>query len=104
MGFVPFEEMPNACSRLPMWCTCLFMKAMASSIIGALAVGAHSGIEERVLPEVVGDAALLADPYDPGDVAKKILTDLTDKTIRLNCGRKPPRASFQLGAHGSSYT
>jgi glycosyltransferase involved in cell wall biosynthesis len=40
------------------------------------------------LPEVAGDAALLADPYDPGAIADAIYTVLTDPSIRRDLRSK----------------
>ncbi|MDN5200198.1 glycosyltransferase family 1 protein [Fulvivirgaceae bacterium BMA10] len=33
------------------------------------------------MPEIAGDSALLVDPYDPGDIAEKIIELLSDKTL-----------------------
>ena len=52
------------------------------------------------LPEVVGDAALMIDPYEPAAIADAMHRVLTDAALRASCQRRGPgpRARVLVGA------
>ena len=53
------------------------------ALMGALACGVPTVTSKTgARPEVVEDAALLADPFDADDVAEKILQLVTDRALR----------------------
>ena len=57
------------------------------------------------LPEVVGDAALLVDPYSVEDIADGLERVLGDDALRADAGRRAGRArvaALQLGALGAA--
>ena len=55
------------------------------------------------LPEVVGDAAMLVDPYDVEDIARGLAQALDDEALRVHLDREGlrARAQLQLGALGA---
>ena len=56
------------------------------------------------LPEVVGDAAVLIDPYQPDEIADAMERVLTDEALRRRPSAARPRAgpSLLLGSHGAA--
>jgi glycosyltransferase involved in cell wall biosynthesis len=85
VGFLPFEELSALLSLADAMVHVPFYEGYGFSIMAALACGCPTVASKTgCCTEVVGDAALLADPCDPGDVAEKILTILNDSELRQN--------------------
>lgn len=88
-GFVPFEDLPylynaSACFVYPS-----FYEGFGLPPLEAMACGAPvitSG--ESSLPEVVGDAAVMVDPYNYDQLAEAIHQVLTDQNLRERLIRK----------------
>jgi len=83
LDFLPFEELPalyglaDAAVHVP------FYEGFGFGLMAALACGCPTVTSASgCCPEVVGDAALLADPTDPDDVARQILRVLGDDGLR----------------------
>jgi glycosyltransferase involved in cell wall biosynthesis len=85
VGFLPFEELSALLSLADALVHVPFYEGFGFSIMAALACGCPTVASKTgCCTEVVGDAALLADPCDPGDVAEKILRILSDSELRQN--------------------
>ena len=69
------------------------LEAMAA---GAVVIASNSG----ALPEVVGDAGILIDAYDPGAIARAIIGSLSneDRVIVKCCGSAGHDQAASLGS------
>jgi glycosyltransferase involved in cell wall biosynthesis len=64
------------------------MEGFGLAVAEAMACGIPVVVSQRAsLPEIVGDAGLLADPYDEEDFAKKIVSLLTDEDLHQKLSR-----------------
>jgi len=66
-----------------------FWEGFGIPILEAMKAGTPVICSDRgALPEIAGKAALLANPHDPQDIAKKIDQVLTNKNLRQNLIKK----------------
>jgi len=89
IGFVPHEEIPllynlAELSLLPSYYESYGMTLVEAMACGCPVVASKTG----ACAEISAGAALLADPYDPGDFADKILLLLEDDNLRQQLKRK----------------
>lgn len=83
LGYVPDSDLPALYSMAELFAfPSLFegfgLPALEAMTFGCPVVAANS----TAIPEVVGNGALLADPFNPNDFADKMLSVLTDKQFR----------------------
>ncbi len=96
-GFVPFDELPMLLSLADAFVHVPFYEGFGFSVMAALACGCPTVTSKTgCCPEVVGDAAVLADPFDPADVAQQILRVLNDDALRQNLRNRGPQQMSQL--------
>lgn len=83
LGFVPDEDLPALYNRAEAFAMPSLYEGFGMPVLEAMACGCpvvttNTGCS----PEVAGDAALLVDPHDPGDIAAGIRRVLTDPSLR----------------------
>jgi glycosyltransferase involved in cell wall biosynthesis len=89
INFVPFKELAKLYSLADLIVVPPFYEGFGFSLLGALACGCPAVVSKTgTCPEVVGDSALLVDPHDPADIARKILCVLNDENLRETLRRK----------------
>jgi glycosyltransferase involved in cell wall biosynthesis len=88
-GRVPDEDVPGLLSLCEMFVYPSLYEGFGLPVLEAMACGAPV-ITSNVssMPEVAGDAALLADPLSPGDLARAIESLARDGDLRRGISRK----------------
>jgi glycosyltransferase involved in cell wall biosynthesis len=83
LGFVPDEALPPLFSGADLFALAPFYEASVTVLIEAMTCGCPI-LTSNIggCPEIVGDAALTADPRDPTDLAEKMVRILTDDRLR----------------------
>jgi len=83
IGYVTGEEIKHIYTRAKMLCFPSLFEGFGMPTVEAMAIGCPVVCSNTTsLPEVVGDAALLFDPKNPGEIAGKIKAVWTDETLR----------------------
>jgi glycosyltransferase involved in cell wall biosynthesis len=94
---VPDADLPEFYSRATVFAYPSLYEGFGLPLVEAMACGAPV-VSSRAasLPEVAGDAALLVDPLDAGDVADKLLAVLRDEPLRQRLRAAGLRRSAEL--------
>jgi glycosyltransferase involved in cell wall biosynthesis len=83
LGFVPDEVLPPLFSGADLFALAPFYEVSVTALIEAMTCGCPI-LTSNIggCPEIVGDAALMANPRDPSDLAEKMVMILTDDQLR----------------------
>ncbi len=85
LGFVPDEVLPPLFSGAELFALAPFYEASVTVLIEAMTCGCPILTSNRGgCPEIVGDAALMADPEDPSKLAESMMRILTDDQLRAD--------------------
>jgi len=97
INFIPFEELQNIYSLAELIVVPPTYEGFGFTLLGALACGCPAVASKTgTCPEVVGDAALLADPFSPEDFAEKILMLINDNNLKENLREKGLKRAHSL--------
>jgi glycosyltransferase involved in cell wall biosynthesis len=97
INFVPFEELAKLLSLGDLIVHPPFYEGFGFTLLAAMASGCPAVASKTgTCPEVTGDAALLADPRDPPDVAARILMVLRDEDLRQELRTKGLQRAAQF--------
>jgi glycosyltransferase involved in cell wall biosynthesis len=97
INFLPFEELPKLYNLAEIVVHVPQYEGFGFALMGALACGVPTVTSKTgACPEVVEDAALLADPFDADNVAEKILQLVTDRALRADLRTKGLRRMSEL--------
>jgi glycosyltransferase involved in cell wall biosynthesis len=89
LGHVPNEELPAIYNLADCFVYPSLYEAFGLAGVEAMACGCPvAGARAAAIPEVLGDAAALFDPYSPEDMARSILSIVRDPPTREACVRK----------------
>ena len=81
-GFIPDEDMGYIFSNADAFIFPSFYEGFGYPPLEAMACGTPTIVSRMPsLPEIVGDASLFVDPYDPNDIAEKIESVLSDPSL-----------------------
>lgn len=96
LRFVPNDELPLLFNLAQLFVMPSFFEGFGLTLLEAMACGCPAIVSKTgACPEVSGGAALLADPYDPTDVAEKIMFVLKNETLlREHSEMSLKRAAF----------
>jgi glycosyltransferase involved in cell wall biosynthesis len=96
VGFVSLEDLAGLYNLAELVVIPSFYEGCPATVMQAMACGSPLiASATGGSPEVSGDAALLADPHDPADVAKKMKDVLSDENLKKELKAKGlERASF----------
>lgn len=82
-GYVPDDDLPAIYSGAEVLVYPSFFEGFGLPPLEAMACGVPVvASREPSFPEILGDAALLADPADPSDIARLVLAALSDRVLR----------------------
>jgi len=82
-GEIPFESMPEVYQGADLFVLPSFLETFGIPLIEAMASGVPViAANSTSCPEVVGDAGILFDPTNPGELAEKITMVLRDQDLR----------------------
>ncbi|MFH1141044.1 MAG: glycosyltransferase family 1 protein, partial [Chloroflexota bacterium] len=82
-GYVPPDELPALYAGATVFILPSLFEGFGFPVVEAMACGTPViAANASSLPEVVGDAALLMDPLDTRDIARALLTVLSDAQLR----------------------
>ena len=89
LGHVDFEDLPALMNGADLFVCPSLYEGFGLPPLEAMACGTPV-VSSRAssLPEVIGDAGVLFDPYDVSDIASAIWAVLSDDTVRENLRRK----------------
>jgi glycosyltransferase involved in cell wall biosynthesis len=97
INFVPFEELAKLLSLGDLIVHPPFYEGFGFTLLAAMASGCPViASTTGTCPEVTEDAAILADPRDPTDVAAKILMVLRDEDLRRTLRTKGLQRASQF--------
>ncbi len=89
LDFVPFEHLAHLYSLATLLIVPPYYEGFGFGLMGAMAAGCPAVVSSAgACPEVVGDAALLADPESPADFAAQIERLLSDEPLRRELRRR----------------
>jgi len=89
LDFVPFEELPKLYTLAEVAVHVPHYEGFGFGLMGGLACGCPTVTSTLgASAEVVGDASLLADPFDAGDVAEKIMRLIENPDLRAQLRAK----------------
>jgi glycosyltransferase involved in cell wall biosynthesis len=95
--FVPFGELGKLYNLAEVCVMTPFYEGFGFALMGALACGIPTVTAGAgACPEVVADGALLADPYDPADIAAKIRRLIDDPDLRADLRARGLRRMSEL--------
>jgi glycosyltransferase involved in cell wall biosynthesis len=96
LGYVSLNELKYVYQNAAMLCFPSLFEGFGMPVLEAMACGCPvTCANVTSIPEVVGDAALLFDPYDPNDIAQCVLKILSNKDIANRLKKKgSERAKF----------
>lgn len=84
VGFVPDEDMSALYSLATVYCQPSFYEGFGLPVLEAMACETPVVVARtQALVEIAGDAALIADPYNPEDMAAKIMTAFSSSSERI---------------------
>ncbi len=90
-GFVPDDELPHWYNAATVFVYPSLYEGFGLPPLEALACGIPTITSAKTaMAEIVGDAALLADPHNPADLAAAIGRLLTDHTLRATLQQRGP--------------
>lgn len=96
-GFVPLEDLPYLYRAARLFVYPSLYEGFGLPPLEAMACGTPViASRESSLPEVVGDAGLLVDPYDPDAMADALLHLASDQEARENLRRKGLRRAKEF--------
>lgn len=82
-GFVDEEDKPSLMAGARAFVMPSFWEGFGIPVIEAMAVGTPVAVSNTgSLPEIVGEAGIIVDPYSPADIARGIKKVISDKRIR----------------------
>jgi glycosyltransferase involved in cell wall biosynthesis len=88
----PHQDMPKVYQASELCVLPAFYEGCPTTLIESMASGCVTVASNiKAFAEVSAGAALLADPHDPSDFARKMLQGITDKTLRHNLREKSLR-------------
>lgn len=83
LGFIPISDLPGLYGAATALVFPSLFEGFGIPLLEAMACGCPVvAANATSVPEVVGDAAVLFDPFDPGDIAEKIYQVVSDKLLR----------------------
>jgi glycosyltransferase involved in cell wall biosynthesis len=88
LGFVKHEELPKLLNLAKLFVLPSYYESYAMALVEAMTCGCPIVASQTgACPEIVKDAALLADPYNPKDFAERMLTVLQNENLQkeLSC-------------------
>jgi glycosyltransferase involved in cell wall biosynthesis len=89
LGFVPASDLPSLYSAATALVFPSLFEGFGIPLLEAMACGCPVvAADATSIPEVVGEAAILFDPFDPGDMASKIHQVITDKSLRQDLAER----------------
>jgi glycosyltransferase involved in cell wall biosynthesis len=89
VGFIPHEDLARLLNLASLFVIPSYYEGFGFTLAEAMASGcACVASTHGACPEVSGGASLLADPFDPSDFAEKILTVLSNETLRKKLRKK----------------
>lgn len=96
LGFVPHDELPMLFNLAGLFVMPSFFEGFGLTLLEAMACGCPVVASQTgACPEISGGAALLADPNDPADFARKIMLVLNNEGLRQELRSKSlQRAAF----------
>jgi glycosyltransferase involved in cell wall biosynthesis len=96
LGFVPYEELANIHNLSELFVIPSFYEGCSLALLEAMACGSPViASQTGACPDMGGDAPLFADPYKPEDFAEKMMSVLTNDSLRQELKRKSlHRAEF----------
>ncbi|MBW1990280.1 MAG: glycosyltransferase family 4 protein, partial [Deltaproteobacteria bacterium] len=107
LGTVPYARLRWVYARMAVFCAPVVAESFGSTAVHAMAMGVPvAGWAAGALPEVAGDAGLLAEPGDAPGLARLMLDLLEDPARRKSLGEKAARRAaenFSLQGMLSSY-
>ena len=93
IGFVPDEEMPALYSAAEVFAFPTLYEGFGIPVLEAQACGTPVLTSNcTALPEVGGDAAVYADPYDVNDIAEKMKHLMINPVLRVELQKKDTAA------------
>jgi len=89
VGFVPRDDLPKLYNAADLFVLPSFKESFGHVLVEALACGCPVVTSNvTCMPEVVGDAGILIDPYDVNSLAEGMYRVLTDKELREDLRKK----------------
>lgn len=89
LGFVPDEDLVRIMNLATVYCQPSYYEGFGFGVVHAFSCGVPVvAAKTQALVEVAGDAALIANPHDPGDMAKKISELLENPSLRAQYIRR----------------
>jgi len=91
-GFIPERELPSLYNLADVVVYPSLYEGFGLPVLEAMACGVPV-VTSRVssMPEIAGDAALLVDPYDVGDIAQALERALVDRALRERLANEGPK-------------
>lgn len=97
LNFVPNEDRPAIYQNAKIFVYPSYFEGFGFPPLEAMASGAPvvtSNVSS--LPEVVGDSAIMVDPYSPSDISNAMSKLLSDKSLRIFYSQKGTEKAHQF--------